>query len=60
MEFDRTVEMKITQKQIWPVIGVIIITFLLFWAGALVYAYVADDLSPIPADERSVPAPRSY
>ena len=52
--------MKITQKQIWPVIGVIIITFLLFWAGALVYAYVADDLSPIPADERSVPAPRSY
>jgi hypothetical protein len=45
---------------IWSVIGVTIITLFLFWAGALVYAYLADDRSPMPADERSVPAPRSY
>ncbi len=52
--------MKIKDIQIWPVIAVISVTLILFWAGALVYAYVADDRSPAPADERSVPAPRSY
>ena len=46
--------------QIWPVLGVTIIALLLFWAGALVFAYVADDLSPAPADERSVRAPKPY
>ena len=60
MEFDRTLEMKIKDIQIWSVIAVISIALLLFWAGALVYTYVADDRSPAPADERSVPAPRSY
>jgi hypothetical protein len=52
--------MKVKDKQIWLVIVVISISFFLFWAGALVYAYVVDDLSPTPADERSVPVPRSY
>ena len=52
--------MKIEDTKIWSVIVVISIALLLFWASALVYAYVADDRSPRPADERSVPAPRSY
>ncbi len=52
--------MKISDTPIWSVIAVITIALLLFWFGALVYSYLADDWSPKPADERSVPAPRSY
>jgi uncharacterized membrane protein len=52
--------MKIRETQIWFVIGIIVVSLLLFWAGALGYAYVADDLGPKPADERSVPPPRSH
>ena len=52
--------MKVGDTKIWSVIVVITIALLLFWAGALVYAYVADDRSPMPADERSVPAPKPY
>jgi hypothetical protein len=52
--------MKTKDIQIWSVIAVMSIALLFFWAGALVYSYVADDQSPAPADERSVPAPRSY
>jgi hypothetical protein len=48
------------QMEFWPVIAVAIIAFVLFWAGVLVYAYVADDLNSRPADERSMPGPRSY
>ena len=57
-----TRRLRLTTKdmRIWIVIGVILLSILLFWAGALVYAYVADDRSPKPADESSVPAPRSY
>jgi hypothetical protein len=53
-------KMKIEDTQIWSVIAVVSIVLLLFWAGAMVYGYLADDRSPTPADERSVPAPRSY
>jgi hypothetical protein len=60
MEFERMLEMKIRDVQIWTVIAVISIALPLSWASALVYAYVADDRSPAPADERSVPVPRSY
>jgi hypothetical protein len=56
----RRLGMKTKDTPVWIVIGVIILALLLFWASALVYAYVADDRSPMPADERSVPAPRSY
>jgi hypothetical protein len=56
----RRLRMKTKDTPIWLVIGVSIIALLLFWASALVYTYVADDRSPMPADERSVPAPRSY
>lgn len=57
-----TRRLRLTTKdmRIWIVIGVILLSILLFWAGALVYSYFADDRSPMPADERSVPAPRSY
>ena len=46
--------------RIWVVIVVIVITLFLFWAGALVYAYVVDDLGPMPGDATSGPAPSSY
>jgi hypothetical protein len=52
--------MKTKDKRVWSVIGVIIIALFLFWAGAQVYAYIADDRSATPADERSVPAARTY
>ena len=47
-------------RRIWVVIVVIVITLSLFWAGALVYAYVLDDLGPSPGDATSGPGPRSY
>ena len=53
-------KLKTKGTPIWVVIMVISIALLLFWAGALVYAYVADDRSTMPADERSVPVPRPY
>lgn len=51
---------QIRDMRFWVVVVVVIISFFLFWSTALIYAYVADDLSLSPADERSVPAPRSY
>jgi hypothetical protein len=56
----REMRIKIEDIQIWFVIGAIVISIFLFWAGALAYAYVADDLTPTPADERSMPPPKSY
>jgi hypothetical protein len=52
--------MKTKDSRIGVVIVITVITLFLLWAGALVYAYIADDRSDMPADERSVPAPRSY
>jgi hypothetical protein len=52
--------MEARDMRIWSVSAIIIMSLLLFWAAALAYAYVADDRSAAPADERSVPAPRSY
>ena len=51
---------KIKDMRFWVVVAVTIVALFLFWSGALVYAYVADDRSQLPADERSVPAPRAY
>lgn len=56
----RLLRMTTKDTRIWSVIGITIVALLLLWASALVYVYVADDRSPMPADERSVPAPRSY
>lgn len=52
--------MEARDMRIWWVIAIIVVSILLFWASALTYAYVFDDRSTAPADERSVPAPRSY
>jgi hypothetical protein len=51
---------KTRDLRVWSVIAVIILAILLFWAGALVYAYLDDDVNPTPPDQRSMPAPRSY
>jgi hypothetical protein len=51
-------KMKIKDSRIWVVIVITVIALSLFWAGALVYAYVVDDVSPTPADEMSMPAPK--
>lgn len=51
---------EIKDSRFWVVVAVIILSLFLFWAGALVYAYVKDDLSTMPADESSVPAPQPY
>jgi hypothetical protein len=56
----RRSRMTTKDTRTWVVIGVILLSILLFWGAALVSAYLADDVSPTPADERSVPAPRSY
>jgi hypothetical protein len=56
----RRLKMEASDIRIWSVIAIIILSFLLFWASALAYAYVFDDRSTAPADEKSVPAPRSY
>jgi hypothetical protein len=52
--------MEAEDARIWSVIAIVILSFLSFWASAVAYAYIADDRSAAPADERSVPAPRSY
>jgi len=57
---NRLARAKIKDMRFWAVVVVIIIALFLFWSSALVYAYIADGLKPTPADERSVPAPRSY
>ncbi len=56
----RRSRMKTKDTRFWSLIAVIIISLLLFWAGATLYAYLADDVSPTPGDERSVPVPKSY
>lgn len=48
------------QAPVVAAIIVIIIFSFLFWAALLFLAYVADDWSSPPADERSVPATRTY
>jgi H+/Cl- antiporter ClcA len=53
-------KMETREERIWLLIGTVSIALFLFWAGALVYAYLGDDRGPAPADERSVPAPRAY
>ena len=52
--------MEAGDMRIWSVIAIIIVSIILFWVSALAYAYIFDDRSNAPADERSVPAPRSY
>ncbi len=52
-------KIKTKDTRIWSVIAVTIIALPLFWAGAALSTYLADDVSPRPADERSVPSPRS-
>jgi hypothetical protein len=56
----RRLRMTTKDTRIWSVIGLTIVALLLLWVGSLVYAYIADDRSQLPVDERSVPAPRSY
>lgn len=56
----RRLRMTTKDTRIWSVIGITIVALLLIWVGSLVYAYWADDVGPTPADERSVPASRSY
>jgi len=57
---NRLATAEIEGTRFWSLAVVMIISLLLFWAGTLVYAYIADDRSAMPADERSVPPPRSY
>jgi hypothetical protein len=43
----------------YAIVAVLLIAILGF-AGGLFYAYVADEWLTPPADERSVPAPRTF
>jgi len=56
----RRLNMTTKDTRVWSVTGLAIAALLLLWAGSLVFAYWADDINPMPADERSVPAPRSF
>ena len=42
------------------VIAIIVLASLVLWLAALFLIYFADDRSSPPADERSVPAARTY
>ena len=52
--------MKPLKPQVLVVTAIIIIFSFLFWVAWLLLGYVADDWSSPPADERSVPAARTY
>ena len=53
-------KMKSIQPQVLYVTTIIVILSLLFFLVALFIGYLADDWSSPAADERSVPAPRTY
>jgi len=55
--------MRTVKRQVLVVTGIIVIIIILsflFWMAWLVHGYLADDWSSPPADERSVPAARTY
>jgi hypothetical protein len=52
--------MKTVKPPVFYLIEIIVVATLLFWIAAIFFAYVADDRRAPAADERSVPAPRSY
>lgn len=56
----RRLRLQTKDTRVWIVMGGIILAVLVFWGAAMVYAYLADDVSATPADERSVPAPKAY
>jgi hypothetical protein len=53
-------KMKSIQPQVLYVTAIIILVCLLFWVAALFIGYLADDWNSPAADERSIPAPRTY
>jgi hypothetical protein len=53
-------DMKTVKPQVLYVTAIIVAISLLFWIAALFFGYLADDRSSPAADERSVPAPRTY
>ena len=53
-------KMKSVKPQVLYVTAIIVIFSLLLWIAALFFVYLADDWSSPTADERSVPAPRTY
>lgn len=42
------------------VIAIIVLTSLVLWLAAMLFVYLADDWSSPAADERSIPAARTY
>ena len=46
--------------QIVYVIAIIVFASLVFWLAALFFVYLADDWNSPAADERSIPAVRTY
>jgi hypothetical protein len=52
--------MKTVKPQVLYVTAIIVVISLLLWAASLFFVYLADDWSSPAADERSVPAPRTY
>jgi hypothetical protein len=52
--------MKTVKPQVLYVSAIIVIMSLLFWITALFFGYLSDDWSSPAADEKSVPAPRTY
>lgn len=52
--------MKTVGTKLLFILAAVIVLSLLFWGTMLLYGYWADDVSPQPADESSVPAPQTY
>ena len=53
-------KMKTIKPDVLGVTMIVIIFSFLFWFGWLFVSYVADEWNSPPADERSIPAARSY
>ncbi len=52
--------MKTVKPRFMYLTAIIVVMSLLFWAAAFFFVYLADDWTSPAADERSVPAPRTY
>ncbi len=62
MNFDKrwSLETRIYKPQIVYVGAIIVLASLVLWLAALFFVYLADDWNSPAADERSIPAVRTY
>ena len=52
--------MKTVSPRVMNITAIIVVIWFVLWVAALFLGYVADDWGSPAADERRVPAPRTY